>query len=200
MRFLISFHGEVNTMENLKVRDLMVPVDKFQKISSSVLFYDALLVLETVQKKYLSGKCEQRILLVENEDGQIIGKLSPIDLLRGLETNYNRLSVEKTLSRFGQYSVWKSIREDYNLWESPFKDLCRKAVGIRIKDFLREPTEEQAVKPENSMTKCFHRFIMNRHDSLFVLENDLIIGLIRFSDVYRRVSKSMKECHIEFLQ
>jgi len=48
--------------------------------------------LETAQKRYLAGECRQRILLVEDEMEKIMGKLSPMDLLRGLETNYNRYS------------------------------------------------------------------------------------------------------------
>jgi len=35
---------------------------------------------------------------------------------------------------------------------------------------------------------------MNRHDSLFVVEDNEIIGLLRFSDVYKKVSKIMKAC------
>jgi len=117
-------------MEKLTVRDLMVPTDKFPKISESAGFYEAFVALETAQEKYLSGKSEQRILLVEDEAGKIIGKLSPIDLLRGLETNYSRLDAEKTLTHFGLPHIWKSIQEDYHLWESPFKDLCRKAEEV----------------------------------------------------------------------
>jgi Mg2+/Co2+ transporter CorC len=102
-------------MENLTVRDLMVPADKFPKISERASFYEALAALETAQEKYLSRKSEQRILLVENEARKIMGKLSPIDLLRGMETNYNRLDTEKTLTRFGLSQLWKSLQEDYHL-------------------------------------------------------------------------------------
>jgi multisubunit Na+/H+ antiporter MnhG subunit len=35
---------------------------------------------------------------------------------------------------------------------------------------------------------------MNRHDSLFVFEGDEIVGLLRFTDVYNKVSQTMKAC------
>jgi hypothetical protein len=183
-------------MENLTVRDLMVPAEKFPKIPGAARFYEALAALETAQEKYLSGAFEQRILLVEDGEGKIIGKLSPMDLLRGLETNYNRLDAEKTLSRFGLSHVWKSIQKDYHLWESPFKDLCRKAESVQVKDFIKGPLEGQFVGVADSMTKCFHLFVMNRHDALFVVEKNQIVGLLRFSDVYGAVSAIMKECRI----
>jgi Mg2+/Co2+ transporter CorC len=150
--------------------------------------------------EYLSGESEQRTLLVEDEEGRIMGKLSPMDLLRGLETNYNRVDAEKTLTRFGLLHIWKSIQEEYYLWESPFKDLCRKAEAVQVKDFVKGPSEGQSVDADDSMAKCFHLFVMSGHDALFVSEGDQIVGLLRFSDVYREVSGTMKECHIEGMQ
>ncbi|MGD8543364.1 MAG: hypothetical protein PVI39_13795, partial [Desulfobacteraceae bacterium] len=134
----------------MKVQDLMVPVDKFPKISDSATFYEALAALETAQERFLVGKAEQRILLVENKDGRIVGKISPIDLFVGLETNYSRVNAEETVNRFGLSYVWKSMQKDYNLWENPFKDLCRKASDVQIKNFLKTPTEGQSVRTQDT--------------------------------------------------
>jgi len=38
---------------------------------------------------------------------------------------------------------------------------------------------------------------MNRHDALVVLRGDEIVGLLTFSDVYKRAAEIMKECVIE---
>jgi hypothetical protein len=184
-------------MENIKVTDLMIPIDRFPKISGSATFYEALKALESAQQKYLSGESDQRILLVEDGEGKIMGKLSPIDLLRGLETNYHRMDTQKILSRFGLDYIWKSMQEDYNLWGDPFENLCRKAVTLRIKDFIEPPPQGQCVSIDDTLIKCFHRFVMNRHDALFVFQGDNIVGLLRFSDVYRRASQAMKECSVE---
>jgi len=184
-------------MENMKVRDLMIPTEKFPRISCSATFYEALMALESAQKKYLSGESEQRILLVEDEEGKVMGKLSPIDLLRGLETNYNRMDTQKILSRFGLDYIWKSMQEDYQLWGNPFEDLCRKAGGLRIKNFIKSPPEGQRVSVDDTLVKCFHLFVMNRHDALVVLRGDEIVGLLIFSDVYKRAAEIMKECVIE---
>jgi len=181
-------------MENMKVQDLMVPVDRFPKISDGAAFYEALAALESAQEKFLSGKSEQRILLVENAEGKVIGKISPIDLIRGLETNYSRVNIGETIKRFGFNYIWESMKKDYNLWEYPFKDLCRKAGDVKIKNFIKPPSEGQTVSADDTLAKCFHLFVMNRHDTLFVLKGDKIIGLLRFSDVFRRVSQTMKEC------
>ncbi len=98
---------------------------------------------------------------------------------------------------FGLSYIWKSMQDDYRLWENPFRDLCRKAREVQIKDIIKGLSEGQSVSADDSLVKCFHLFVMNRHDALFVVEGDkTIIGLLRFSDVYRKASRIMKECSI----
>ncbi|MGD9730627.1 MAG: CBS domain-containing protein [Desulfamplus sp.] len=185
-------------MENMKVRDLMVLADRFPKISDSADYFEALSALESANEKYLSGESEQRILLVENEKGKVIGKLSPIDLFRGLETNYSRVNYEETLANFGLDYIWKSMEKDYNLWENPFKELCHKAKDIQIKDFIRvPPSKGQSIGADDTLVKCFHLFVMNRHDALFVFEHDNIIGILTFSDLFKKTSQIMKECGVK---
>lgn len=181
-------------MENLKVMDLMVPVEKFPRISEKSSLYEALSALESAQEAFLAGKAEQRILLVENAKGEIVGKISPIDLVRGLENNYTRVNFEQTMTNMGFKYIADSMLKEYNLWESPFKDLCRKAGSVHIKDFVNIPSDAQMVKAEDGLAKCFHLFIMNRHDTLFVFKDKKLVGMLRFSDVYRKVSQTMKAC------
>ncbi len=183
-------------MDKMKVRELMVPTDRFPKISDNASLFDAAFALEKAQEAFLSGKAEQRSLLVENEKNQVIGKISPIDLFKGLEKNYNKVNVEETLDKFGLKYIWTAMRKDYNLWESPFRDLCRKAGDVHVKDFVNIPGEGQTVDVEDTLAKCFHLFVVNRHDALFVLEKDKFAGLLRFSDLYRQVSQTMKECTV----
>jgi len=183
-------------MEKMTAHELMVPADRFPKISDSATFYEALAALESAQENFLSGKSTQRILLVENPAGKIIGKISPIDLFRGLEPNYGHVNIEETIKRLGVQYLWKAMQEDMRLWENPFRDLCRKAGDIRIKDFIQPPGEGQSTLAEDPLAKCLHRFVVGRHDALFVLKKTDIVGLLRFSDLYKTVSKTMKACTV----
>lgn len=180
-------------MEKLKVRDLMTPVGEFPQLAAGATFYEALQALEEAQRSYLAGESKQRILLVTDPTGRIIGKISPIDLLRGLETNYQRVDAEKILRRFGLNYVWEAVQKEYQLWENPFRELCRKAAGVHVGDFI-QPSAEQSVRTDDNLAKCFHLFVMNRHAALFVVEGTEIVGLLRFTDVFEKVSQTMKTC------
>jgi CBS domain-containing protein len=181
-------------MENMKVRDLMIPASEFPKISPDATFYEALTSLEKAQEKYLSEENKQRILLVEDKNGKIVGKISPIDMIRGLEPKYADAEIDENLTRFGVNYALDAMRKEIRLWQTPFADLCRKAKDVHIKDFIKTSPEEQAVKIDDRLAKAFDWFVMGRYDSLFVYEGDEIIGLLKFSDVYQKIKDTMREC------
>lgn len=185
-------------MENMKIREFMVPIDEFPKISNNASFYEALMALEDAQKKYLEQKNRQRILLVEDENGKVVGKISPIDMIRGLEPKFTQVEVDENLVRFGVGYALKSMQEEARLWQTPFGDLCRKAKDVQIKDFINASPEKQAVNVDDRLVKAFNWFVMGRYDSLFVYEGDEIVGLLRFSDVYNKINETMKECGLDF--
>jgi hypothetical protein len=181
-------------VDSMTIRDIMSPTDDFPRISDQATFYEAVLALEDAQEAFLAGRGRQRILLVEDAAGAVVGKLSPMDVLRGLEPNYEKIDDHDIVSRFGLAYVAESMKEEYRLWQKPLSDLCRRATSLKVNGFLNTPTPDHTVDVHDSMDNALHLFVMSRHDSLFVKENGRILGLLRFSDVYRAVCQTMKAC------
>lgn len=179
-------------MEEMKVRELMRPAEAFPRISSQSTFMEAVDALEKAQQEFRSGKASQRILLVYDGDGRIMGKLSPMDVVQGLEPSYENID---SLSRYRlAQRTLESMKEHLRFWQKPLADLCRKAYSLKIGEFVRLPSPDHMVNAEDRMDKAFHLFVVGRHDSLFVKEGDKIVGLIRFSDVYKKIAQTMREC------
>lgn len=179
-------------MEKMKVRELMRPVEEFPRISNQAKFMEAVDALEKAQQEFSAGKAPQRILLVYDEANQIVGKLSPMDIVQGLEPNYDHID---SLSRYRlAQGVLETMKENLRFWQKPLADLCRKAYKGKIESFITLPSPDHMVTTEDQMDKAFHLFVVGRHDSLFVKEGERIVGLIRFSDVYRKITQTMKEC------
>lgn len=182
-------------MEDKKVKDIMVKAQGFPSVSAEATFLEALEALESAQEAFTSGKAKQRIVLVKDGHGAVVGKISPIDLSRGLEPGYKGLDERlKGFMRFGVGYLIKPLKEQYWLWAQPFEDLCRKAVNVKVKEFMSTPDENRVVGPDDSLAEALHLFVTANHDSLFVVEEGRIIGLLRFSDVYRMISGLMKSC------
>lgn len=183
-------------MDTMTIQKLMRPVDQFPRISGRASFHEAIMALEKAQEEYRAGRGRQRILLVEGENGSIVGKLSPMDLVRGLEPKYDKIDSLKDDIRYGLPQIVQSMKDDYRLWQEPLADLCRKAGEIKVESMLNTPGPAQAVDISDNMNDAFHLFVTTRHDSLYVMENDRIIGLLRFSDVYAAIREVVKACAI----
>ncbi len=182
-------------MERMKVRELMIPIDEFPTISCKSTFLEAMEALEKAQEEFNAGNVPENILLVHDEEGKIVGKISPMDIVFGLEPNYSQI---ENLETFSQYGLVKSaldiVKKQYKLWQKPFAELCRKAYDIKIENIIKMPPSEHMVKADDKMDAAFHLFVLLRHGSLFVKNGKKIIGLLRFSDVYKKIRQTMQEC------
>jgi hypothetical protein len=184
----------VNEKNHDFVKHYMVPIEKFPLIPETATFSGAVIALEQAQEEYLAGKREQRILLVHDKDNKIVGKLSPMDVVRGLEPDYDKLVDTTTHAFISNYEYMiKTERERASLWSKPLDDLCFKAKDIQIKDFMKAPHANQVVRIGDTLNEAFHRFVLGRHDSLFVTDGQRLVGMIRFSDVYREIVRRLKE-------
>ena len=159
----------------------MRPIDGFHRISSQATFMEAVDVLEKADLEFKSGKAPERVLLVYDVTGNIVGKLSPMDVVQGLEPNYFNIDDLKTTP------YYQLIR----MWHRPLGELCEKAHSVKIHNFIKMPTPDHMVNVDDEMDNAFHLFVVNRHDSLFVKDGQDIVGLIRFSDVYKKIKETM---------
>ena len=178
-------------MQNMKVKDFMRPVGDFPRISEEISFGEAVMALRKSDMEFQSGRGKQRILLVENAEGAIVGKLSPMDVLSGLEPQFSVSAAEQRhLSYSSSFEhVMKNMFEQAMLWTQPLEELCAKAAGVKVKNFIRRPTEQQTVSAEDSLNVAVHRFVLGRHDALFVTRDKTLTGILRFSDVYRELGR-----------
>jgi hypothetical protein len=176
------------------VKDLTVPISKFPKISDSATFSGAVFTLEKAEEEFNAGKREQRIVVVVDKHNNVVGKLSPLDVVRGLEPNYDKIVDSQHSAHVGNFDyVIQSMKDQTLLWSSPLDDLCATAKDVLVRDFITAPRSSQVIDHEETLDKALHRFVVFRHDSLFVMSGDKLIGLLRFSDVYREISRRLRD-------
>ena len=85
------------------------------------------------------------------------------------------------------------MKEQTTLWAKPLDDLCTTAKDILVKDFIQPPKSSQIIDQNANLNNAFHRFVMFKHDSLFVMDGKKLVGLLRFSDVYKEIGRRIKE-------
>lgn len=181
-------------MNTSLVKDFMVPIGKFPRISDTATLSGAVMALDRAQEEFASGKREQRILLVTDSDNKVVGKLSPIDVVRGLEPNYDKLVDEQASAYVGNLDyIIQSMKNQTTLWAHPLDDLCTTAKDVMIRDFIQPLKPSQVIDQDETLNNAFHRFVMFRHDSIFVMAGQKLVGMLRFSDVYREIGRRIKD-------
>ena len=182
-------------MEEMRARELMRPLAEFPSISSTATFMEAVEKLEKADLEFKAGKAPQRILLVYDAQDKVVGKISPMDVVQGLEPDYRGIDIPKSTS-YSQLlqSVQESTKKELRLWKNPLKELCKKSYTVKIQEFIKMPTPDHMVRIDDKMEEVLHLFVIERHDSLFVQEGRDIAGLILFADVYHKIRETMKSC------
>ena len=182
----------MNTMPS--IRDLMCPADDFPKVSELTYFFDIVMALEKAQWDFRAELSKQTVLLVEDKDKNIVGKISPRDVVRALEPQYDKINSFNDDIRFGLPQVVESMKKDYFLWQEPFSNLCDKAWKIKASAIYSKPGATQSVDINERIENAFHLFVTTRHEYLYVIEDERIVGLLRFYDIYRYICKKIYLC------
>lgn len=192
-------------MKNIKVEEVMIPLEEYATVSEEATLYEAVLALERAQEKYLSDSKPQsyphRAILVLGKNNKVVGKISQLDVLKALEPKYHDLITSDTLARTAtsgfSRDFLKTMLQQFRLFDQPMRDLCKKAAAIKAKDCMYSPKQGgEFVKHEDSLQMAVHQFVIGQHQSLLVTKGQSIVGILRLSDVFNAVCQEIKACDI----
>jgi CBS domain-containing protein len=175
----------------------MVPLAEYAMVSENETLYEAVLALEEAQEKFDQRYYKHRAILVFDKNKQIVGKLSQWDVIKGLEPRYEKIGDLKTISRFGFSAEFiRSMLKNYGLWEKPMDDICRKAGQTKVKDIMYTPTEGEYVREDASFDEAIHQLVIGHHQSLIVIKEKEIVGILRLTDVFKKICDIIKTCQL----
>ena len=184
-------------MKSIRVKDLMIPVEDYAAVGEDATLHAAVLALEEAQDRFKKGRYAHRAVLVFDKNQHIVGKLSQLDVIRGLEKGYRKIGDLSAVSRTGFSPAFvKSMIEKYSLWQEPLNQICGKAAHLKVKDVMYTPTEGEYVKEDASLDEAIHQLVMGYHQSLLVTRNGEIVGILRLTDVFDEICNLIKACEL----
>ncbi len=183
-------------MQNIKVKEMMVPIKDYATVSEHATMYDAVLALEKAQEEYDQDQYRHRAILVFNNKNEIVGKVSQLDLLMALEPNYKKLIDKNALSHTGYNLDYIESFSRAGLWRKPFDEICGKAAAMEVKSFMYTPEEGEFIDQESEMNEAVHQLIIGKHHSLLVTNGEAIVGVLRLTDVFKMVCERIKSCRL----
>lgn len=188
-------------MQDIIVKDLMVPLDEYATVSEEASLYDAVIALEKALEDLDRTRYQylHRAILILDKNNKVVGKLSQLDVLRALEPKYSKMGDNHTFSRSGfNPEFLRSMLEKLALFDEPLKDICVKASKRKIKGLMYTPTEGEYVNENASLIEAIHQLVMGHHQSLLVIgeKKDDIVGILRLSDIFKDIFQTIKTCDI----
>lgn len=182
-------------MKTTKIADLMVPLSEYATVTVGDTLNDAMLALEKAQGQFDQSKYRHRAVLVLNQAGDVVGKISQHAALKALEPQYLKMAESSTAANYG-FSVQflKDLQDQYSLLDGAMENICQKAGKMKVEDFMSKPTEGEFIDLGASLDRAIHLLVMGHHQSLLVKDKDKVCGVLRLTDVFAAVFHVMKTC------
>lgn len=180
-------------MENHLVKDLMVPISEYAAVTVGTSLIDAIKALERAQEAYTMSKYQHRAILVLDESGHIVGKISQLRALKAIEPDSKSNSEIEQLKDFNFSDTYVAQLRD--LYRSHGKIMSkqslREASTKKVEEFMQTPSPGEFVSENCSLDTAIHRLVAGTHLSLLVTRNEKIVGILRISDVFAAVFHKM---------
>lgn len=187
-------------MKTITAKDIMVPLDEYATVSHRASLLEAIRALENPRKKHGDEPYRHISVLVLNDKGKVIGKVSQTDIMKAMEPNYKKIGNDLILSRFGFSAAFvKAMQNEFKLWERPLKELCVAAEKVKVKEVMYTPADHQRVSENDTLDTAMHQIVIGQHHSLLVTDNKgkQIVGILRATDVFNSLCKLLNQCELD---
>ncbi len=180
-------------MKTITVKELMVPIKKYATVSRDATLREAILALEKAQLALDPSRHKHRAVLVLDESGKVVSKITMKHILIALEPNYGKVEGTGVLERSG-YSpdLIRSMLENNALWTEPLQFFRERAAKLKVGDLIHAPSEDEYIDENATLGEAIHQMIVNPYLSLLVTSGDEVLGILRLSDVFTKISDVIK--------
>lgn len=180
-------------MENHRVKDLMVPISEYATVVVGTSLIDAVKALEKAQETYTTSKYQHRAIIVLDEEGRIVGKISQLRALKAIEPDFTTNTDIEQLKGFkfsDQYIT--QLRDLYRYRGKVMSKESLQAASVKkVEEFMQTPSAGEYVAEDCSLDTAIHRLVAGTHLSLLVTRGEKIVGILRISDVFAAVFHKM---------
>ena len=191
LKELINKNGSTK-LKNTTVKDLMVPLSEYVTVPEGSTLYEAVQALDKAREEHAYNRYRHRAVLILDKQGRVIGKLSQLDVLRGIEPNREEMEKLEDIRRYGfSRNFINRLQEDRRLESGIVEVMGKDAAGLKVEDFMQAPSEGEYVEENTSLDTAIHQLVKGTHLSLLVTRDKEIVGILRMSDVFVAVARTM---------
>ena len=193
--------------ENKKVKDIMAPIEDYDRLNIDAQLCDAMSILKRNYELLKTGDSRNfhKTLLVVDGKNDIVGKLSMYDLIRGLVPEpakkpevskaYNAMRSGRARDVAAQVG---DIQEHFSWLKSSFTELIKQEAHKNVKDIM-SPIQKSSLKAEDKVTEGIYTLFKDNVRQQFVQSEGKIVGVINLNAIFRELLEvAGPECHINW--
>ena len=173
--------------------DLMVALDSYATVHQDSTIAEALEELASAQADSHGKAFKYRAVLVLDDAGRVVGKLSQWAILRALEPQLlKNQALAAILTHSGVHGeTIARIEEDLANVAGSFDRLCQRAALVKVREAM-VPTPE-SLDINTPLMKAIHQLVIRHVQSILVTRDDKVVGLLRLADVFEEVERRIRD-------
>jgi len=181
-------------MENNRIKDLMVPISEYATVVVGTSLIDAIHALDHAQENYTTNKYQHLAILVLNEDGDVVGKISQLRALKAIEPDFDFTAEIEKLKKFHFSEAYISqLRDSYRSQGQIIEPHTLKEAGQKkVEAFMQTLSPGEYISEDSNLDMAIHKLVSGTHLSLLVTRDKKIVGVLRIADVFTAVFREMK--------
>ena len=181
-------------MKTIKVKELTVSLEAYATVSREATLRDAVVALEKAQMSLDPSRHKHRAILVLDEGGKVVSKITMKNILLALEPNYGKVEGMGVLERSGfSPDLIKDILENNALWAEPLQFFAERATRLKVIDFIHAPSENEYIDENATLGEATHQLVVQPYLSLLVTSEDEVVGILRLSDVFAKICDIIRD-------
>ena len=181
-------------MKDIQAKDVMIPISRYVTIKKDSSLIDVLQALE--ENRSSKKEHAHRDAMVVDDAGNIIGKVTMIDIFSALEPNHKKVKSDAFESVLTEAFVQQAVR-DFNLWMEPIHTICERGTKLMVTDVMHVPEKVEFIQETETLERALAEYVMGVHQPLIVKDGDKVTGVLRFGDVFEVVRESLLACKLE---
>ncbi len=157
-----------------KMKDLMQ--EDFEFIKPDATIQEAVRKLSELDCRSTEhGAPGAQSLVVIDDEGQLLGVITMLDILKGIEPAFMR---ESTLLAG-------------LTWDGLFSELIHQAENRTVEEAMTPAKELVAVDPEDRLMTAVELMVARDVRRIPVLDGDKVVGMVRLYDIFHEVAREM---------
>ena len=192
--------------EEKRVKDIMVPIEEYDKVDVDAQFCDALSILrknyETMSKGGVTRRLH-RTLYVTDADDTVVGKISMYDLIRALVPEpakspeaskaYQRMLSSRALQVAKEVG---EVQEHHQWLQSTFQELVKQESRKKIRDIMK-PVHKSVLKEDDRINQAIYVIFREDVRQQVIYREGKAVGVINLNVLFAELLETVgPECQI----